>query len=155
MKPTKTWILVADGGRARILEVAGKGKVLRMISGSDAKLDNPPSHEQGRDRPARVHELVGNVRHAVEPRHDPHRARETLFARQLGAMLGGYAARNDFDRLVLVAPAAMLGDLRRALQPQVLEKVVAEVDKDLTKIPTHNVLAHINDVLVGTRCNGA
>ena len=69
-------------------------------------------------------------------------------------MLGGYAARNDFDRLVLVAPAVMLGDLRRALQPQVLEKVVAEVDKDLTKIPTHDVLAHINDVLVGT-ANGA
>ena len=59
MKPTRTWILVADGGRARILEVVGKDKVARMISGSDAKLDNPPSHEQGRDRPVRVHELVG------------------------------------------------------------------------------------------------
>ena len=97
---------------------SGKGKVARMISGSDAKLDNPPSHEQGRDRPARVHELVGNVRHAIEPRHDPHRARETLFARQLGAMLGDYAVRNDFDRLVIVAPAPMLGDLRRVLQPR-------------------------------------
>ena len=149
MKPTRTWILVADGGRARILEVVGKGKVARMISGSDAKLDNPPSHEQGRDRPARVHESVGNVRHAIEPRHDPHRARETLFARQLGIMLGDYAFRNDFDRLVIVAPAPMLGDLRRVLQPEVLGKVVAEIDKDLTKIPTHDVLSHIDDVLVG------
>ena len=119
-----------------------RAKILRIISGSDAKLDDPPSHEQGRDRPARVHESVGDVMHAVEPRHDPHRARETLFARQLGAMLGGYAARNDFDRLVLVAPAVMLGDLRCALQPQVLEKVVAEVDKDLKN--TESPYRHTN-----------
>ena len=42
-----------------------------------------------------------------------------------------------------------LGDLRRDLQPEVLGKVVAEIDKDLTKIPTHDVLSHIDDVLVG------
>ena len=64
-------------------------------------------------------------------------------------MLGDHAFRNDFDRLVIVAPAPMLGDLRRVLQPEVLGKVIAEVDKDLTKIPTHDVLSHIDDVLVG------
>ena len=55
MKPTKTWILLRMVA-ASILEVAGKGKVSRMISGSDAKLDNRPSHKQGRDRPGHVHE---------------------------------------------------------------------------------------------------
>ena len=57
MKPARTWILVADGSRARILEMLGRGKEVHMVSGSNAALDNPPSHEQGRDKPARVYEF--------------------------------------------------------------------------------------------------
>jgi protein required for attachment to host cells len=147
MKPTRTWILIADGGRARILESVGRGKGLHMITGSDTRQNNPPSHEQGRDQPARVHESVGHTRHAIEHRHDPHRALETLFASELGVMLNNYATSNSYDRLVLVAPPAMLGDLRRTIPPQVRDKIVAEVDKDLTKVPNNEVMSHIEDVI--------
>jgi len=147
MKPARTWILVADGSRARILEVLGRGKEVHMVSGSNAALDNPPSHEQGRDKPARVYESVGDTRHAVEPRHDPHRALETIFAGQLGAMLANYAKSRPFDQLVLVAPPAMLGDLRKFLEPHVRDKIIAEIDKDLTKVPDDKALSHIGDVI--------
>lgn len=147
MKPTRTWILVADGGGARILEALGKGHGLHEVAGSEARTENPPSHEQGRDRPGRVHELVGHVRHGVEPRRDPHKALETLFADQLATMLAKYAASNAFDRLVIVAPPTMLGDLRKAMHPEVRAKIVAEIDKDLTKVPNVEVSTHIADVV--------
>jgi protein required for attachment to host cells len=147
MKPTRTWILVADGGRARILEALGRGRDLHIVGGSDATLDNPPSHQQGRDKPSRVYESVGETRHAVEPRQDPHRALETIFASQLGAMLANYAENRSFDQLVLIAPPVMLGDLRRFLQPHVRERVVAEIDKDLTKTPSSQILSHIENVI--------
>jgi protein required for attachment to host cells len=147
MKPTRTWILIADGGGARILEALGRGHGVHEISGSESRVHNPPSHELGRDSPGRVYESVGHAHHAVEPRRDPHRALETLFASQLAAMLANYAASKSFDRLVLVAPPAMLGDLRKVISPQVREKVIAEIDKDLTKIPNNEISTHIDDVI--------
>ncbi len=147
MKPTRTWILVADGGRARILETIGEGQGVHVVSGSEEGIDNPPSHLQGRDRPGRVHESVGATRHAVEPRQDPHRALETLFANQLATMLSDHVASQSFDRLVLVAPPKMLGDLRKLVVPSVREKIVAEIDKDLTKIPYGEILSHLDNVI--------
>jgi protein required for attachment to host cells len=41
----------------------------------------------------------------------------------------------------------MLGDLRRFLQPHVRERVVAEIDKDLTKTPSSQILSHIENVI--------
>jgi protein required for attachment to host cells len=147
MKPTRTWILVADGGRARILETIGRGKGVHIVSGSEEGIENPPSHLQGRERPARVHESVGPARHAVEPRQSPYRALEMLFANQLASMLSENAASQSFDRLVLVAPPKMLGDLRKLVVPSVREKIVAEVDKDLTNVPYGEILSHLDDVI--------
>ena len=148
MKPTRTWVLVADGGRARILEAVGRGKGVHLVAGSETSLDNPPSHLQGRDKLGRVHESVGYTRHAVEPKQDPHRALEERFAGQLAQMLGNYAENKSFDRLVLVAPPTILGELRKALPSNAREKVAAEIDKDLTHIGDADIPSHIEDVIV-------
>jgi protein required for attachment to host cells len=148
MKPTRTWILVADGGGARILEAVGTGHDgLHEVSGSETRTENPPSHDQGRDRPGRVYESVGQTRHSVEPRRDPHKALESLFADQLATMLAKYAASNSFDRLVIVAPPTMLGHLRNVMPPAVRAKIIAEIDKDLTKVPNVEISTHIADVI--------
>jgi protein required for attachment to host cells len=147
MKHTRTWILVADGGRARILETTGKRQGMHLVAGSQSRLDNPPSRELGRDTPGRVYESVGHARHAVEPRSDPHTALEALFASQLATMLADHSAKEAFDRLVIVAPAAMLGNLRRMIKPEVRNKIVAEIDKDLTRIPNNEIASHIDNVI--------
>jgi protein required for attachment to host cells len=147
MKQSRTWILVADGGRARILETTGKRHDMRVVTGSESRLDNPPSRELGRDAPGRVYESFGCARHAVEPRRDPHNALEALFASQLATMLADYSARESFDRLVVVAPATMLGNLRRMIKPQVRKKIVAEIDKDLTQLPNNEIASHVEHVI--------
>lgn len=144
MKPTRTWILVTDGGHARILEALGRGKNVHVFS--EANLNNTPSHLKFRDRVVRVHESLGYTRHSLEPRQDLHRALEVLFASQLGAMLGGYAASNSFDRLVVVAPPTMLGQLRKVLPSNTREKIVAEIDKDLTRFRVSEVVSRIQKV---------
>jgi protein required for attachment to host cells len=147
MKQSRTWILVADGGRARILETTGNRHGMQMVLGSESHLDNPPSRELGRDAPGRVYESFGCARHAVEPRRDPHSALEALFASQLATMLADYSARESFDRLIVVAPATMLGNLRKMIRPQVRKKIVAEIDKDLTRIPNNEIASHIEHVI--------
>ncbi len=143
MKPTRTWILIADGARARIVENLGHGKGIHAVPHSDLRVDHRPSRELGDDRPGRVVESHGTARHAVEPRSDPHQKLERLFAHQLADILADCHGKHEFDRLVVVAPPVMLGDLRQALGAEVRKAVVAEINKDLTKIPNDEVLRHI------------
>jgi protein required for attachment to host cells len=147
MKHTRTWILVADGGRARILETTGKQQGMHLVAGSQSHLHNPPSRELGEDAPGRVYESVGHTRHAIQPRSDPHTALEALFASQLATMLADHSAKDAFDRLVVVAPPAMLGNLRKMIKPEVRNKIVAEIDKDLTRIPNNEIASHIENVI--------
>ena len=65
LKPTMTWILVADGAHARIYENLGPGKGLREIPGEALEQSIPPTRDLGTDRPGRVSESVGGARHGM------------------------------------------------------------------------------------------
>jgi protein required for attachment to host cells len=83
----------------------------------------------------------------MEPQTDPHRHEKHQFARQLAAELDGYQQKGLFDRLVIVAAPQTLGDLRGELSPQLQALVLAEVPKDLTKIPLPDLAGHLHDVM--------
>jgi protein required for attachment to host cells len=72
---------------------------------------------------------------------------EKQFAEQLAGQLQGCVEKKEFDRLVIVAPPAMLGDLRKYLTNEVAVKIVAEVDKDLAKIPNDEISSHLANVV--------
>ena len=145
MTAMRTWVLIADGARARILERVGRGDAIHPVFGERYETDLPRSHEIGQDRPGRVHESVGVARHAIEPRHDPHRGLEVLFAHQLTEILANRYRDGLFERLMIAAPPAMLGHIRRALSKDLKAAVVVEIDKDLTKMPNHDLLRHLDD----------
>ena len=48
--------------------------------------------------------------------------------------------------LVIAAPPRTLADLRRALHADVRKRIVAEVGKDLTKHPVHEIEAHLREL---------
>jgi protein required for attachment to host cells len=52
-----------------------------------------------------------------------------------------------YDKLVLVAPPATLGDLREALAKGVRACVTAEIAQDLVKIPASQLQSHLVGVL--------
>jgi Protein required for attachment to host cells len=133
-KPTRTWILIADGSGARILEALGEGSGFHQVSGDEVLGDGAEGGFQD-----------GN---AVGPQRTIAKALVTLFASQLAAMLAGYLRSNAFDRLIIVAPPAMLAELRKMIGPSVREKIVAEIAKDLTKIPNTEISTHLDDVVV-------
>ena len=54
------------------------------------------------------------------------------------------AKEGRFDHLVLVAAPKILGDLRELLPKTVHGKIVAEINKDLTKIPTRDLGKHLD-----------
>jgi protein required for attachment to host cells len=147
MKATKTWILIADGGRARILENDGPGRGLRPVEGMTFAHPLPRTHELVRDHEPRSFESVGRARHPVDTGLDPHRKEKEKFAVDLASLLAGEASKKAFDRLVIVAPAKAMGELRAALPKPVKDKVHKEIVRDLTKTPDHEVEKHLGDVV--------
>lgn len=146
MKPTTTWILIADGGRARLFANRGPGKGIEPLD-ETLTADHRPTHEIVEDRLGRTYESKGAARHAIAPHSDPHRELKRRFAVSLAEMLDKQRMQHAYDRLVLVAPPTVLGDLREALSEPVRGLLRAELDKDLTKIPFSELPEHLAAVL--------
>ena len=147
MKPRKTWVLVADGARARILENGGPGTGLAPALGFDFAASHAPTRDFGADKPGRV--VGGGVgsHHAFEPKIDWHTFEKHLFAKELAKALESALHKAAFDDLVLVAPPKALGELRLALAEGVKSRVSGEVGKDLTHVSVHELGSHLEGAL--------
>ena len=148
MKKTVTYILVADGARARLYANHGVGKGLQPVSGATHRAD---LHHHDRDiladRPGRTFNSVGQGRSAMEPQTEWHRFEKHKFAREMAKVLDAAAANKAFDRLILVAPPATLGDLRTELADATRKMVTAELPKDLTRHAEQELPQHLGTVL--------
>ena len=142
MKHAKVWYVIADGGRARFVERDENGAFRTVLSFVAADL-HKRSRELGLDRPARVKESANTARHAIEPRRDLHNAAKEDFVKLVAEQLDAERARGQFDKLVLVAPARVLAQLKDELSKPIAEIVVSDLQKDLTKIPDHYLTEHL------------
>lgn len=147
MTARRTWILIADGARARLVAAHGHGSTLHLVEQREFHADHSPNRQLRRDKPVRVYESHGSARHGVEPKSDAHRELKRDFSQEIADALDLSLAQKMFDRLVVVAPPVTLGDLRGSLSEPVKAVVVAEVAADLTKVPNSEVPGHLNDVL--------
>jgi protein required for attachment to host cells len=147
MRPVRTWILIADGGRGRIVENTGPSRGVHLANGMEFQAELPANREIIADRPGRSVEAVGYARHSKEEPPDPHRDLKRKFATMLCGVLDRKLAERAFDRLILVAPAATMGDLRAGLSNQVRARVSAEVVADLTKVPIKKLDQHLDEVI--------
>jgi protein required for attachment to host cells len=147
MKSERTWVLIADGGHAKVLQIDGERRSLEPQSDMNMSIELPPSRELVSDRPVRTYESKGHARHAKGDKVDPHRELKRGFARSVGKALEARLAQGRFERLVVVAPPPALSDLREALPKKVRAKVMGEVAQDLVKTPKARLWPHLEDVL--------
>ena len=83
----------------------------------------------------------------MEYRTDPVREDEKSFAHLIVEMLNSHRLAGDFDQLAIYAAPQMLGDLRQILPASLRRVTIAEVPKDLTKLPAlelHEALSELN-----------
>lgn len=145
MKAVRTWILIADGGAARTFLNRGPGKGIEAIPGMTLEAETLPTRDIMADKPGRSFESSGNMRHGMEYRSDPHREQKKDFARDIAEKLEAHL--DDFDRLVIVAAATTLGDLRAVLSDAVKSKVTGELAKDLTHMAPNELPDHLGELL--------
>jgi len=142
MKKTKLWYVIADGGRARFVERDDTGALRTVASFVSTEL-HERSHDLGLDRPARVKESAGPTRHAVEPRRDLHEAAKENFVKLVAEELDAEHFRGQFDKLILVAPPGVLTELKKKLSKPITKLVVDGLQKDLTRVPDHDLTEHL------------
>ncbi len=136
--PRNATILVCDARKALFLTNHGDEDLtdIRIVETFEAE-ENPPTSEQGTDKPGRRSDGAAGHRSAMEPT-DWHARAETAFAGQVAELL---ASRHEGERhpIIIAAPPQMLGDLRKKLAPQVASAIIAEIDKDLVHQPLDRI----------------
>jgi protein required for attachment to host cells len=141
--PHNAYVFVGDGHKALVLRNAGDEKFLDLKTERvfvDPK--NPSTHEQGTDRPGREHSSVGPGRSSIS-QTDWHDLEEHKFAHEVAAMLERIVRERKVEALIIVAPPRALADLRKSFHDDVKKKIVAEIDKDLTKHPVSEIEKHL------------
>lgn len=139
----KTWILVADSSRARLLQAEKANAPLQELE----TLENPAARMRNQDListpPGRSFDSGGQGRHAMEQRDSPKHHEAVVFARRLAGRLEQGRGEGELQRLVLVAPPRFLGLLRDELGADLRRLVITEIDKDLTAIDVAELREHL------------
>ncbi|WP_173932565.1 host attachment family protein [Chelativorans sp. Marseille-P2723] len=125
------WLLVADGEKALFLRNEGDAVYPNLEVVREMHDENPPTREQGTDRPGRHFDTAAPHKSGFEET-DWHRVEKERFADEIAGRLYSLAHRGRFDKIVLIAPPTVLGTLRKALHKEVEARVVGEIPKTLT-----------------------
>jgi protein required for attachment to host cells len=137
--PHDAFIFVGDGRKALFLRNAGDEKFANFVTERVFVDENPPTHEQGTDRPGRAFASAATTtRSAIEPT-DWHEIEAHRFARRVSEALERLVRERDAPALIIAAPPRALADVRKALHPDVKARIVAEVGKDFTNHPVGEI----------------
>ncbi len=141
--PHDALVFIGDGRKALFLRNAGDEKFPNLKTERVFAEENPPTHEQGADRPGVAFAHAGSHRRVSMEQTDWHQLEEHRFVERVAAALEEVVRKGSVPGLVIVAPPRTLADLRRAFHPDVQNKIVAEVGKDLTKHPVAEIETHL------------
>ena len=123
--PTGTWVVVADGGGARLFTNVGTE---REISLRQDEL----IHQQDLTEAGGPGDMANDLTKLPE-------IGEAAFARQLAHTINDAALKHRFEHIVLVADPQTLGRMRPLLHKETSARLVGELPKTLTNSPLPDI----------------
>jgi len=138
MKPT--WIVIADGSRARLFEqtqAGGPWRELRAWVNPASRLRTESLAFDQLGRASKGHPGATSYVQRTTPRQREHRR----FAHELARHLDLGVRSGQCDGLVLIASSSLLGELRQALPAQATKRVRWSAPVDLTSFSGRELLA--------------
>ncbi|MGY3505141.1 host attachment protein [Bradyrhizobium sp. USDA 4471] len=140
--PHRAVVFVGDGRKALFLFNEGDGLKPRLKVQQAFEDENPPTHEQGSDRPGRALSGTEPNRSAME-QTDWHDVEKHRFARTVAGALDRFLRELQTEHLVIIAPPRTLADLRRSFSPAVQKSIIAELAKDLTGLRVSDISQYL------------
>jgi protein required for attachment to host cells len=132
------WVMVGDGEKALFMRNEGDATYPNLEVLNVLEHENPSTREQGTDRPGRTHSSTGTARSAMQETNW-HKLEKHRFAKEIADTLYTAAHKGRYSKLIIAAPPMTMGDLRKAFHKEVSQRVVAEISKDLTNMPPHEI----------------
>lgn len=132
------WVVLVDGEKALFLENQGNAKYPDFQVVQEIEQENPPTREQGVERPGRYSDGPSLHNSAYEET-DWHRLGKERFAEEIAQRLYKLAHSGAFRDVVLVAPPQVLGEVRKKLHKEVRDRLRGEIAKTLTNQPVTDI----------------
>ena len=139
MKPVVTLYCIADESGFRLLH--GKGSEIKELLTASAEAFDDVGHEFGQSGRNRA----GSVSFGHDTKSAAEIERPRL-AKHVVRALDAEWSKDSADRIVLAAGPKMLGALRDAMPAGLKGHVAAELAKDLSDVPAHALLDHLQSV---------
>jgi protein required for attachment to host cells len=151
-----TWVLVAEGSRARLFEMATPMSPLRELEA----FTHPDGHLRGTERNSDAPGRYGTKKSArdrgsgitggahvfyKENAEDEH---QETFARFLAEQLEQARNHGAFDRLVLISAPSFLGSLRDNLSQSTRRCIIQELGKNFTKSTPAEIREKVDGALM-------
>ena len=140
LKVSHIWFVVADSRQAYIYRRAA-GAALVLIAHAQAEGEQIKSVD---DHIFSPQSLDSRTRTTAQ-RDEPH-ALDLAFIRRLVEWLDVAEKEKAFDALVLVAAPYTLGNIRAGLPKNIQSRVFAEINKELTGLPMHEIQERLSDI---------
>lgn len=138
-----TMVVVADSVRARIFTTESARSPLNEIE--------TMTHPEGRlhdrditsDLPGKESGADGSGGHSYEGKVDPKKHELIQFSKQVASYLEDARKTNKLSRLLIVASPTFLGELRSQLSSETNEKVIFELNKNLTQSSVDDISSYL------------
>ena len=141
----QTLVLVADGKKMLFLRNQGDENQIDLRTEAHDEREDRMDREIKSDAPGAIGQSAGYSGRVTYEETDFHQLDEDRWAKDAADRLRERALRNDFDKLVIVAPPKVLGVLRKDLHKEVERRLLFTCNKEMTDRP----IPDIEDLLVG------
>jgi protein required for attachment to host cells len=142
-----TWVVVADSSAARIFVAGSSTGALQEIASYAHAEGRMHDRELRSDQPGRAFDSMGAGRHSMESKVSPREQEVQAFARQLADRVETARARNEINRVILVAPPEFLGHLRNALDADARKIVEGEYNLNVVRMRADEIRGHLPERL--------
>lgn len=132
-----TLIMALDGARMSLFRNRGNVRQPSLELLAEERRITPSTAELGDDQPGRAFQSSGNMRGTYEAT-DLHQLVEDAFTREMAEMLTALM-KDDDAKGILIAPAHVLGLMRKYLPDDIRQQLIAEIDKDYAGRPATEI----------------
>jgi protein required for attachment to host cells len=146
----QTWVVVADGGAARIFAAPTPTGALEELETFVHPEGRLPERELTSDLPGRSFASAGHGRRTMESEVGPRKQAAIDFARLLAARIEAARGRGEVERLILVAAPEFLGHLRDVMGEAARRLVEAEHTLNLVKLGAAEIRSRLPQRLYST-----
>ncbi|MCX8226771.1 MAG: host attachment protein [Sulfitobacter sp.] len=143
MKPTITWVVLANTRATKVLSHQGPGKGLMVVAGKKWQAD---TQSLPRDKAGVGHSIAGPAVSAVE-QSDAKKLSDMRLAKEIVADLSKDYQAKKYQRLILVSGPHMLGLLRAEIEAPLRKALIGEIPKDLSAMSVDQVEKHLGELI--------